>query len=60
MNKQSKQNSNATSKAAPEKIELYNEGEYCEDVQDGKTCIDRFSNCPCSPCMQRVQNMNVK
>jgi hypothetical protein len=39
-------------------IELYDPGEYCEDVQAGKTCLDGSSNTQCNPCMRRVENMN--
>lgn len=40
------------------KVELYNRGEYCEDVVRGKTCLDRASNTQCNPCMRRIENIN--
>jgi hypothetical protein len=40
------------------KTELYNPGEYCEDVIRGKTCLDRSANTQCNPCMRRVENIN--
>jgi len=39
------------------KIELYDEGEYCEDVPEGKTCIDRYSNAPCNSCLRWIENI---
>ena len=42
----------------PEKIELYNEGEYCEEAIGGKTCLDHYSNAPCNPCLRRIENIN--
>lgn len=45
-------------RGTPRGIELYNPGEYCEDVQRGKTCLDRYSNAPCNPCLWRIENMN--
>jgi hypothetical protein len=42
-----------------DKIELYNEGEYCEELdENGETCLDHCDNTQCNPCVRRIENIN--